>query len=649
MTDPECAFDEGAVDRETRRRILSAYLSVALSLGPAYASFFAFFGAWRSFLAPAVFTGLSVAAWLLKRRNACGWATGLLLGGLWFGPAWAVVTTGALHSPLLIWLTPTPFMAGALLGRRAALGVGAVSVSLVLLLALSPLAGLFPAELASGPGHFLLSVLSAASAVALLTFYGWTTTRNFEDSQRALAAQRDALAQHNRDMGAILDNVAQGLVLVSMDGTVQAAQSAAMTRWFGRPPAGAKIWQFAAQYAPQVGAMLQLGWDELQAAVMPAEVVMGQLPTEVTIAGRTYSLSYEPVGDPSAPSAVLIVMSDVTDERARAREQARAAETLALFERYVADPATFASNRQELDHLITGVAAQTERVALARRLHTIKGTSAACGLTLLPTVAHQLEGLLEEAGALAPEQISTLTAAWREVLDRTAHWANAHRDAVLVHGDELATLRAGILRGQSSAALLRQLDEWRWERLETRLQAFATQARKLATQLGKPGLEVEVRAAGAVPPGQLEALWLDLVHVVRNAVDHGIEAPEQRRAAGKPAEGRLRLTAAVRDERLELSIADDGAGIRWERVAERAAARGLPFATQQELEAALFADGLSTRDVVSDVSGRGVGLAAVRATVEALGGTITVSSVAGQGATWTVGVPLTTPAREAAA
>jgi HPt (histidine-containing phosphotransfer) domain-containing protein len=641
-------LDDEDVAHGTRRRILGAYLSASLTLGPAYALFFAYFGAWWSFWAPAAFTGLSLASWVFKRRNACRLATNLLLGGLWLGPAWAVLTTGALDSPLLIWLTPTPFMAGALLGRRAAIAVGAASVGLVLLLGLFGVDAALPRELMTGAAHHWFEVMSGASAVGLLTFYGYATTRNFEDAQAKISAQHAevvsaslALTRRNQDMAAVLDNVAQGLLLVDLSGRILPGHSAMLTRAFGVPPEGGLLWDFAATYAPTTAAMLQLGWEDLAADVMPRDVVLGQLPTEVLIAGRTWSLQYQAVGTPEQLQAVLIVMSDVTEARLAAQAQATAAETLALFERFVADPATFASSRAELDALVRSALEPQELRTLARRLHTIKGTAAACGLLALPALVHRLETTLEEAGALSPTDLQALHDAWAQVTARTQRWADASRGAVVVHDRELATLREAISSGAPARVLLGQLERWRWERVEARFDALAVQARTLAARLGKPGLQVELDARGlVVPPGALEELWLNLVHVVRNAVDHGVEAPQVRVAAGKPAAGHLTFRAREAGGRLLLTFSDDGAGIDWARVAAKARALGLAAETRAELEAALFSDGLSTRDAVTDVSGRGVGLSAILHSVQALGGRLLVDSPPGQGTTWTVELPL---------
>jgi chemotaxis protein histidine kinase CheA len=122
-----------------------------------------------------------------------------------------------------------------------------------------------------------------------------------------------------------------------------------------------------------------------------------------------------------------------------------------------------------------------------------------------------------------------------------------------------------------------------------------------------------------------------MVHVVRNAVDHGIEDAETRLALGKPEAGTLVLAARRDQGRLIISVGDDGKGIDWAKVKAKAASVGLPCETREALVEALFADGVSTREELSDTSGRGIGLAAFRQVVASLGGHIDVQSNWGRG------------------
>ncbi len=143
----------------------------------------------------------------------------------------------------------------------------------------------------------------------------------------------------------------------------------------------------------------------------------------------------------------------------------------------------------------------------------------------------------------------------------------------------------------------------------------------------------------------IERLGEPLTHLIRNAVDHGIEGPEERLAAGKSAEGTLTISAEHRSGRILIRIADDGRGIDRQRVLAKAIEKGivLPDAqlTKEEIDHLIFAPGFSTAATVTNVSGRGVGMDVVRQNVKELGGRITIESELGKGASFTLTLPLT--------
>ncbi|MFT9294196.1 MAG: chemotaxis protein CheA [Acetobacter orientalis] len=143
----------------------------------------------------------------------------------------------------------------------------------------------------------------------------------------------------------------------------------------------------------------------------------------------------------------------------------------------------------------------------------------------------------------------------------------------------------------------------------------------------------------------VEKLSDPLTHMLRNAVDHGVEAPEARLAAGKPEQGRILLSASHRSGRILITIQDDGAGINQARVLEIAVKRGIvaPDATlsEDEINNLIFAPGFSTASSVSDLSGRGVGMDVVKQAILGLGGRISITSVPGKGTTFCLSLPLT--------
>jgi two-component system chemotaxis sensor kinase CheA len=174
---------------------------------------------------------------------------------------------------------------------------------------------------------------------------------------------------------------------------------------------------------------------------------------------------------------------------------------------------------------------------------------------------------------------------------------------------------------------------WRLEPTRIRLRRIAEQAEALAARLGKGPIAVDIESNELrLAPERWASFWSAAVHVVRNAIDHGLGDPEARSLA-KQAGGRLVLRTRLQDDAFTIEFSDNGRGIAWDAVKRKAASLGLPTRTRADLVQALFADGLSTRDSVTDVSGRGIGLGAARSACQELGGTVEVESEEGQGTT----------------
>jgi two-component system chemotaxis sensor kinase CheA len=168
--------------------------------------------------------------------------------------------------------------------------------------------------------------------------------------------------------------------------------------------------------------------------------------------------------------------------------------------------------------------------------------------------------------------------------------------------------------------------------------------RDLAAKLGKKIEFVTHGAATELDKGLIERIIDPLTHLVRNSVDHGIEMPEVRRAAGKPDSGKLTLSAAHQGGNIVIEVIDDGAGLSRERILAKARQQGLPVSDSMpdnEVWLLIFAPGFSTAEVVTDVSGRGVGMDVVRRNISAMGGTVDIRSTPGRGSTIAISLPLT--------
>ena len=217
-------------------------------------------------------------------------------------------------------------------------------------------------------------------------------------------------------------------------------------------------------------------------------------------------------------------------------------------------------------------------------------------------------------------------------------------------------LEAGMARVSAVAMALDELEQLtreiqdsvmaiRAQPVKSVFQRMPRLAREVAAMTGKSVRLVTEGEATEVDKTVIERLADPLTHMIRNAIDHGLESPEERAAAGKPAEGVVRLSAAHRSGRIVIEVSDDGAGIDRERVRSIAVERGVIASdatlSDEEIDNLIFMPGFSTASAISDISGRGVGMDVVRRSIQALGGRISIASRPGKGSTFTMSLPLT--------
>lgn len=173
---------------------------------------------------------------------------------------------------------------------------------------------------------------------------------------------------------------------------------------------------------------------------------------------------------------------------------------------------------------------------------------------------------------------------------------------------------------------------------------FPRVVRDLAAKLGK---QIELKTLGEgteLDKGLIEKIADPLTHLVRNSLDHGIESPEKRQEAGKPAKGTITLKASHQGGNIVIEVSDDGGGLNRNKILAKAKERGLPVRddiSDSEICMLIFEAGFSTADVVSDVSGRGVGMDVVKRNIAALGGRVDIESVEGMGTRILIRLPLT--------
>ena len=199
---------------------------------------------------------------------------------------------------------------------------------------------------------------------------------------------------------------------------------------------------------------------------------------------------------------------------------------------------------------------------------------------------------------------------------------------------------------KTARQLQTNLTQVRMRPLSDLTERFPRAIRDLSLQYGKP-VELKIHGGGTlIERNILEALSDPMMHLLRNAFDHGIEEPATRKARGKAAQGTIEIRAAYRNNRTLITIGDDGGGILLEKIRSRALAMGLDAtllasATEEELLSLIFEPGFSTKDEVTALSGRGVGMDVVRNNLKQIRGEIKVDTKVGIGTTFTLSVPFT--------
>ncbi|MDD9972320.1 MAG: ATP-binding protein [Myxococcales bacterium] len=458
--------------------------------------------------------------------------------------------------------------------------------------------------------------------------------------ERKVAERTQELRTRNAAMKTILDNAGQGFLTVGADGVMAPERSAVIRTWFGDSAQGAHLWDLVSKHDATFGEMLEIGWESLSDGFLPLDLCVDQLPQRIMVASSVLSVSYKPVQDIAGElEHMVVVVSDITAELERERLESEQREILEFFLKLMSNPSAVRNFISETRTLVQELeqADPSTNAGILRNIHTIKGNCSLYGLKTIATRCHEVEGRIAERGnkviardlAEVAEAFHTLEARIQPLIQGEV------TDTVTLAPEEYLAFLEGLRRADVDSELLEGAARWKHEPAEARLSVLAEQAKGLATRRGKPGLEVAVEGNRVrLSKSRWAPFWSSLVHIVRNAVDHGVEPPEDRLAAGKSEHGRLRLNVTQDQDNVTVTIADDGRGINWEKLADKGRALGLPAETERDRTDLLFYDGLSSRDEADELSGRGIGMSAVLEAVSRLDGRIEIESEPGKGTTF---------------
>ena len=463
--------------------------------------------------------------------------------------------------------------------------------------------------------------------------------------ERLVDERTAELSQRNQAMRLVLDNVEQGLATVEPSGRLSRERSRVFDAWFGEVPGSDTLAERLAQGDGTLLTWLACGWEQVTDDLLPVEVALDQMPRRIQVNGRHYQLGFKAMLDGEKLAGVLLVVSDVTAEMERLARDAEQRELISTFEHLMRDRGGTVEFFQECESLVTHTLSGPgrDRQSVLRALHTLKGNTLTFGVTSVADAAHRLETqIVGGAGLPSSDELAELTQTWRAFAERMGRLLGTETEPVVeIALSELEALMNAARTGAPSAQLSAMLVRLELERAPVRLRRIGDQARSLAQRLGKGSLRIDVNAQGDVRFDRQKwgGFWAAFIHPVRNALDHGIESPAERTAVGKPAEGRLSIAVRGDAQYITVELVDDGRGIDFEKVRAKAQSLGLPHANEAQLIEALFHEGFTTNDRATELSGRGIGMSALREAARSLGGVVSISSKAGQGTTLRVRFP----------
>jgi len=527
------------------------------------------------------------------------------------------------------------------------------------------------------PGQLGLSdphsrtVLAAAVSVAQFMILCLAMVCVFADRRFELLAEREAegLRRANAALTAsqsairnLLDHADQGFLTIGPDLLVEEQCSAACRAMLGAEPQGRPI--VALLHGEAAGARASDFQATLESVFRDGggfmrDLKIGLLPTLFRRDGKTIKVAYKYLAD---SQRLMLILTDITDATLLAEAVERESLRLQMIVLALTEGETFCALvhdyrkflDEELPMLIRLIASPGMLTDLKRRLHTFKGLLSQFSFSASPRQLHALETEIADGAIPGAQAATRLAAALQRDLDNIsdvlgADFTSTGRRITLPHlqiqqmKEAAKDLLAAGPHAPALQSLLQSILRLGGLDVKSALVLNSRGTAALAERLEKQLAPITVEGDDlSLPPERFAEFFRSLVHVFRNAVDHGIEAPEERLAAGKPVEGAIGCVVSAKDDAVAITIADDGRGVDRAALEDKLRRAGATDAkiNALTLEDLVFCEGLSARESASEVSGRGVGLAAVKAELENLGGSVSVESRPGKGTSFSFRLPI---------
>lgn len=450
-----------------------------------------------------------------------------------------------------------------------------------------------------------------------------------------------ALDVANADMRFVLNNVDQGFINTDGDGCIVGHRSSIVETWFGEisKEIDIYIWDIIRRVEPFQADMMQIVWEQLKEDTIPTEVSLSQLPQRIVVQEKQLNFDYQIIRDDKEKiQSIIIMIVDISAEVRQELLEAEHKENQEVIKNFTRDREGFTRFFNEGSGLVESI--QDRESNLYGLLHTLKGNCGIFGVRSVARVCHDLEEELKLNGDIEESSILRLEEVWSVLSDRMTVVLRGFKGKLEIPMHAYLALLEAIQSGASPQALFKLAESWRFESTRVSFERLEQQVHRMARALNKLPVTVQIEDNGVfLDPEQWQPFWSAIIHVVRNAVDHGLEGPDRREELGKPSHATIRFRSSRLNDTTIIEISDDGAGIDWEKLRDKALANGVSQGVVSQDIELLFLDGVSSKEQVSEYSGRGVGAGAFRLACRQMGGEVSVLTVLGKGTTFRVTVP----------
>ncbi len=466
----------------------------------------------------------------------------------------------------------------------------------------------------------------------------------------ALQASNETLEtlvqERTKEIKVILDNVQHGFLLVDKNRRVAPNYSASCRAIFGNQEPGGQDFVDLLGFSGKARSLFICSFQQVYDNVLPHEVALDVLPKRFEVGDSVFSLSASVIEDKDGQvERLLFSMSNITRLEEMIQQDQKNRSLLKIlahrdaFWRFLDE--TRAGLRRSESYSI-----DLEQSKIRLELHTIKGNAMIFGLEELAKFIH----ILEDRPSISTQNLTEVSKSLEEFLSLNESFLgldDSDRQHITIRSDEMHKL----LKDLESKTLVQEcrneletfLINHRFKKALDLLGIIPEQMEVLARQLEK---HVRIQIVGGhirLDPDWASPLFAQLPHILRNAIDHGIESPEQR--GQKPAQAELKIAFSEDYFAWKIEVSDDGRGIDPHKIEARA--RDLGFLreeeqnklTEQQMIELIFHPGFTTRSEVTKISGRGFGMASLQASMEKIGASMTVESRIDQGTRFTIVIP----------